>query len=163
MIDTRSAWVDKHEVVLVTYRPEELEYSALLEAAKEHGCASHAWATTDEQFTLAKSVLGGKAHRLEGKPRDAKESDQLYYLRTSPLRYLPLTPLQARRVNGARYGRKDVAKWLTPRQSALRPRIESLLKSSPDALKKLERPTSINELGAYTVELIKVLDAHEMK
>ena len=161
---TRSAWIDRHEVVTIEFLPEVVDYKTLLETAKEHGCASHAWATTDAQLEVARDLLGDKAATLEGEPRDAKESDQLYYLLNTSLRYLPLTPLQARRVNGALYTKgprteNAVERWLSPRQIELRDRIDKALGKDEKALSDLERPSDPRRLAEYTNALEKALTA----
>lgn len=149
VIDTRSAWIDSHEVVQVTYRPDQVGFGKLLDTAIQFGCAKRVWTTTGAQAEVASAKLGDAAVPFDGKLRDAKDSDQLYYIERSPYRYLPLTPLQARRVNGALYGKKDPAAWLSPRQTELLRRIESCLSKDKSALKGLERPSKIDALGAY--------------
>lgn len=156
--NTRSGWIDRHEVVIVEYRPAVVAYEALLESAKEQGCASHVWATTAAQLETAREVLGDRARELDGEPRDAKASDQLYYLRNSVLGYLPLTPLQARRVNGALYTKRDPGRWLSPRQTDLRERIEKTLAADSQALAELKRPSEIDQLDEYTEKLEAALE-----
>ena len=155
--NTRSAWIDRHEVVTVEFRPDVIDYRTLLRTAREHGCATHAWTTTDGQHKVARTLLGDKAARLDGEPRAAKASDQLYYLRNSDLRYLPLTPLQARRMNGALYTSDDAGRWLSPRQDAIRKRIEKALEKDEKALSRLERPADPKQLDEYTSELEEAL------
>jgi hypothetical protein len=160
VVHTRSAWIDAHEVVVVSYRPELLPYGDLVAAAMEHGCASRAWTTTDAQLAIARELLGSSAQRLAGKPRDAKESDQLFYLSKSPCRYLPLTPLQARRVNGALFQRAEISPWLSPRQEQLRSKVESLLQKRPKALEGLERPAQMDGLADHASKLASRLEEH---
>ena len=98
--------------------------------------------------------MGKRAFSLDGASiRAASESDQVYYLRHSPLRFLPLTPLQARRVNGALYHRQDVNAWLSPRQVELARSIKEKLAKSSSALNGLERPTDLAQLDEYEDEL----------
>lgn len=155
VIDTRSAWIGKHEIVEVTYRPGVTPYSELLDAAIGQGCADRVWTTTDAQAKEAASraKLAGKVETFDGKTRPAKDSDQLYYLERSKYAYLPLTPLQARRVNGALYLKKDPKRFLSPRQLELLEKVLDRHVASISGLEGLERPTSIDELGAYEAKL----------
>jgi hypothetical protein len=159
VIDTRSAWIGEHEVVEVRYRPDVTPYAELLEAAIAHGCADRVWTTTDAQRELASkhAKLTGKVAAFGGVTRPAKESDQLYYLERSPYAHLPLTPLQARRVNGALYLKTEPDRFLSPRQRGLLGAIRARLRSSPDGLEGLERPTTIDGLAAYEAELRALL------
>lgn len=50
-------------------------------------------------------------------------ADDKYHLRHSPLRFVPMTPLQRTRVNAALARAGDVDAWLSPRQRALRDAI----------------------------------------
>ena len=157
VLDTRSAWIGKYEVVNVIFDPSKVSYDALLEAAMKKGCASRAWTTTEAQAKVAAKRLESRATALTEKLRDAKESDQLYYLSRAAMNYLPLTPLQARRVNGAMYLRTNPEKWLSPRQLAQLKRVEAKLNKEATALKGFVRPTEIGELAAYSAKLDKAI------
>lgn len=151
---TVSGWIGKYEVVTVRFDPDALEYGALLGHANEHSCTTRIWTTSDAQHLAASKAFGDKAVALgETSIRDAKESDQIYYLRNSPLRFLPLTPLQARRVNGAMYLRQDYKPWLSPRQVVLLGQVNVALQKDGKALDGLERPADIDELDEYTAAL----------
>jgi hypothetical protein len=140
--------------VTVRFDEKKLSYERLLGHAKEHGCTTKVWAATDAHLAAARKVVGDRATLL-GKTsiRTAKESDQVYYLRNSPLRFLPITPLQARRVNGAMYLRNDIKPWLSPRQLELLAKVQALLAKKPNALDGLERPTDLAELDEYEAKL----------
>ncbi len=138
----------------VRFDESKLSYERLLAHAKEHGCTTKVWAATDAHLGAARKVVGDKASLLgETSIRVAKESDQVYYLRNSPMRYLPITPLQARRVNGAMYLRQDIKPWLSPRQLELLTKIQSALGKNPKALDGLERPADLTKLDEYEAEL----------
>lgn len=157
VLGTRSAWIGGHEVVNVTFDPSKVAYDALLKAAMEKGCATRAWTTTEAQAAAAKARLGNRAAPLTGPLRDAKESDQLYYLSRAAMNYLPLTPLQSRRVNGAMYLRTNPEKWLSPDQLGQLRRVEAKLAKEATALEAFVRPTEIGELAAYAAKLEKAL------
>ena len=141
-------------MVTVRFDAKKLSYEKLLAEAKEHGCASKVWTTRNSQLSPASKVVGDKAVAL-GKTtiRPAKESDQVYYLRNSPLRFLPLTPLQARRVTGAMYQRQDLREWLSPRQAELLASVTAKLAKNPKALDGLERPDDLAQLDEYKSKL----------
>lgn len=149
VVGTRAAWIGKHEVVEVRFRSGEAAYAELLAAAVEKGCAARVWTTTDAQHEVATKRVGDRAERFDGEVRVAKDSDQLYYLAQSVVRHLPLTPLQARRVNGALFAKGDPKAWLSPRQVELLTSIEAKLKQDAKALDTLQRPATIDELADY--------------
>ena len=127
VLGTRAAWIGKHEVVEVSFRSSATAYAELLTAAVEKGCAARVWTTTDAQHEVATKRVGDRAEKFDGEVRVAKDSDQLYYLERSAYRHLPLTPLQARRVNGALFVKDEPKEWLSPRQVELLTSIVALL------------------------------------
>ena len=145
VIDTRSAWIGKHEVVEVRFQPEATPFADLVRAAVAKGCADRVWTTTDAQRDVAARLVGEKAEALASDVRAAKEGDQLYYLERSVYRYLPLTPLQARRINGALYAKVNPATYLSPRQAATLEQLERALRDDENVMEGLRRP---HELGA---------------
>lgn len=148
VLHTRSAWIGRHEVVNVTFDPSKVGYDKLLKTAMEKGCATRAWTTTDAQAAAANARMGSRAEPLAEELRDAKESDQLYYLSRAAMKYLPLTPLQARRVNGSMYLRENPEEWLSPNQLAQLKRVEAKLAKHATALETFVRPAEIGELAA---------------
>ena len=76
VLDTRSAWIGKHEVVEVRFRPDVTPYSELIDTALEHGCADRVWTTTDAQLAVAKTKkkIAGKVETFDGRTRAAKDS-----------------------------------------------------------------------------------------
>ncbi|MCP3920732.1 MAG: hypothetical protein GY711_34835 [bacterium] len=157
MVSTRAAWHEGKEVVEVRYDAERLAFEDLLDHAVRGGAAAHVYTTTDRQLLAATTKLGARASKLKGDPRPSKDSDQLYYLRRSALNYVPLTPVQARRVNAAFGTQGDAGRWLSPRQRAWRERIQSALANDPKKLAGLRRPARVQELGGYELELAKRL------
>ena len=157
MVSTRAAWHEGKEVVEVRYDAERLAFEDLLDHAVRTGAAAHVYTTTDRQLLAATSTLGERTSKLKGEPRPSKDADQLYYLRRSELNYVPLTPVQARRVNAALGTKGDVARWLSPRQRALGERIAAALAKDSKKLAGLERPEQLEKLGRYAVELTRRL------
>lgn len=153
VVSTRAAWVGEREVVELEFRPSVLSFAALLDAAIERSCDQRVFATTDAQLDVARERVGGRAERLEGAPRAAKASDQLYYLGRSHLRFVPLTPAQARQVNAALGAMADPRPFLSPRQRVLAEKVSARLAKDPAALAGLSRPTDLVELDEYAAEL----------
>ena len=89
--------------------------------------------------------------------RKAPASEPLHRLRRSPLRLLPLTPMQARRVDAALTADGDPSAHLSPRQSLLRTRILRALRIDGQALQGMTRPEHIEELPGYQATLERVL------
>jgi hypothetical protein len=159
VVFTQAAWQEGNEVVEVRYRPEHISFEELLSAAEAKSCTTLVYTTTDEQLRVARARIGDKAKPRPAAPERSKESDQLYYLRLSPLRYLPLTPIQARQINAALGHEQDPSPWLSPRTAALAEEIEHVLASAPDALAGLERPAEVLALSNYERELRQRLAA----
>ncbi|MEO0649874.1 MAG: VPGUxxT family thioredoxin-like (seleno)protein, type 2 [Planctomycetota bacterium] len=151
VVDTRAAWIGRREVVEVTFRPAQLPFAQLLEAATKASCGQRVFATTDQQLAHARQQLGERAAVYTGNARSASASDQLFYLHRSPLRFLPLTPTQARRVNADLSPRSllDARRHLSPRQRVLLVEIEAALAREASALAGLRRPEAHAELGLH--------------
>ena len=155
VIKTRSAWIGSREVVEVKFHPDVLSFEALLDHAIRSSCDQRVYTTNDAQMAIAKKKVGDRVEKFDGKLRDAKDSDQLYYLGRSHLRFLPLTPAQARKVNAA-LGRKSSASpqdFLSPRQVELARKIHAKLKEDGEALRGLERPDDLGGLARYQAKL----------
>ncbi len=116
---TRAGWMDGREVVELRFDPKLISYTELLGQARKMNCLSEAFVRTEEHREIAAATLGAsKAKLVQADASDAKASDQLYYLRKSPLAKLALSPLQKTRINAALRVGGDAKKWLSPRQRA---------------------------------------------
>lgn len=155
VVSTRSAWIGKREVVEVKFHPDVLSYEELLDHAIRSSCDQRVYTTTKAQLDVARRKVGDRVEEFDGELRDAKASDQLYYLGRSHLRYLPLTPAQARKVNAAlgKQSREDPQDFLSPRQIELARRIHARLKTDGEALGNLTRPDDLVQLARYQAEL----------
>lgn len=165
VLATEAGWLDGREVVAVRFDPGRLDYATLVEAAGEMRCASVVYARSDEQLAVARKVVGGeRARRSEEAPRAPRDSDRKHYLERSALRHVPLTPLQALKVNAALGLKRDALVLLSPRQRVLYGRVRSALERDPAALGELLRPGAVGalvELAAYEAALVARLDALE--
>lgn len=157
---TRSGWRNNLEVVRVQYDPSLVDYKTLLTEAQKFDCASKVFAHTDSQLAAAMQAVGKKkSERVSGNMRDAKASDQKYYLLQTPARYLPMTELQATKVNSLIGSRKSVANALSPRQQKLLVRISEVLKKDKTALAGLKVPTDTSDFHSYQAKLESKLKA----
>ena len=122
MVSTKAGWLDKKEIVEVVFDPKVTPYAELLKAARCVKDPSTAYVYDAKLLDEAKQHAGEDAALTKAKPRDAKASDQKYYLRKTAYHYLPLTEVQAARLNamladGETKPRPDTV--LSPSQRAL--------------------------------------------
>ena len=116
---TRAGWMEGREVVELKFDPKRMSYEQLLLQARKMNCLSHAFVSTEAQRKTAAEALGASNATLaRGSAKDAKASDQLYYLKKSPLAKLALSPLQKTRINADLRVGRDAKRWLSPRQRA---------------------------------------------
>jgi hypothetical protein len=153
--NTLSGWAGDKEVVDVTFDPHVIDYAALVMEAKKMKCASTVFARSDEQLKVAADQVGDAAERLSAdhSPRTAKLSDQKYYLRNSPLRHLPLTALQATRINAALHAGEDVQQFLSPRQLEILSQIKAAVVADSAALEGYVFPLEADDLADYAKRL----------
>lgn len=162
VLSTRSAWIGDKEVVHLQYDPSRLAYADLVRNAHELECASTVYVVNQRQHDTAAGLVDESLIETIDEDtvvRDAKASDQKYALLQTNFRYLPLTELQAVKVNAALHaGQSDAARmWLSPRQLKLLERIEGCLKQDPDALAQMQRPEDEQQLAEYTASLSQAL------
>lgn len=150
---TRSGWRGGLEVVQVKYDPNIIQYKTLLDAAQKFDCATAVFTHTEAQQQVAKAQVGSKAKRVSGKMRDAKASDQKYQLLQTPLRHLPMTEMQATKVNSG-LSRGKVEELLSPHQQQLLKYITQVEKKDKTALAGMKPPTNSSSLLGYQQKLI---------
>jgi hypothetical protein len=126
VVATNAGWLGGREVVEVDFERAQIAESELRALAKKRGCGDF--------VARAKGV------------RDAKETDRKYHLRRTRWRYVPLSPLQASRVNAALARGNAPTPWLSPRQTTLYQQIASADRS---VFAGLERPEDVGELARY--------------
>ena len=154
---TRAGWLDGREVVEVSYDPRILTVGALTERAAKLSCADRVYVPERAQLDAARRIVGQRARLSDETPRDAKRSDQRYHLGRSTLRFVPLTPLQATRVNAALERRADTGALLSPRQRALHTRIGRAGEAELEALAALAAPKSLGAWEGYLERVDAIL------
>jgi hypothetical protein len=127
VVGTLPGFVRNEEVVDVWFDPLRVGYGALLKTALGLDCASTVYARSDAQLQIARKAVGDKAVRSDEKTRPDKEPK--YYLYRSDLRHLPMTELQAIRVNRALHRNGDPLLFLSPGQQ----RLLTAIRKRPEA------------------------------
>ncbi|MEM9411574.1 MAG: hypothetical protein AAGA30_10700 [Planctomycetota bacterium] len=159
VVSTKSAWRDGLEVVQLEFIPSVVDYSKLITIAQSFDCASKIFAHTDSQLTLARNIVGDRlTKRVSRAARDAKSSDQKYYLLHSLYRYLPLTQLQATKINARLKMKQPSEDLISPNQRQLLSRIKLRSKTSPQSLAGLKYPSEDSQLAKYQQQLLQKLE-----
>ena len=117
---TKAAWSGKHEVVEVKFDPKVTSYQKLAEQV--HGKSGWFALPVGAQCEVAKDV-GVRQVEFDGdRPVLRADREPKYYLLQTALRHVPMTELQAVRINAVVQGKGGLAKakkFLSPRQLAL--------------------------------------------
>jgi hypothetical protein len=153
VIAVEPGFVGGAEVVLVTFRPKYLAYADLVAHAERLDCALFVYTHSEEQARIARARIGDRAQPLASPMRKAAASEHLYHLQRTSLRFVPMTELQATRVNASLAQGADPAHWMSPRQRAIAQRIERVLRTDPERFAGLKRPSSTADLAGYTAEI----------
>ena len=162
VLDTHSAWLGDKEVVQVRFDPQVVDYRTLLQESRKVECASHVFATTDEQLEIARELVGNQVTRLtdEHVYREVRDTEQKYHLRQTLYRHLPLTVLQSTRLNAYVRQKKSAATirdLLSPHQVQILDQIKTVYEQNPQALSEFVFPDNDARLSAYQQKLEKAL------
>ncbi len=125
VLETRTGFLQGDEVVEVRFDPRKLSFGDLVSKARELECAGRVFARSDSQLSQARKVIGDAAARSD-EPMKPSLKDDKYQLRERPIAGVPMTELQAARVNAVVGAGKDPAEFLSPRQVELLRRLEAL-------------------------------------
>jgi len=99
ILSTNPGFMGGYEVVEVEYNPEIVSYEQLVKIAKINGVAKHLFAYDKDQKEIASKVLDNSfvSDIKSFKP----DSEPKYYLSKTVYKYIPMTSLQASKVNSA--------------------------------------------------------------
>ena len=164
VVNTRTGWLEGKEVVEVVFDPKRTSYEKLAERARCVEKPSTAFVHDAKHLDVAKKIARGDAKLSESVAKDTKTSDRRYYLRRSPCWLLPLTDVQAVRINavlgmkkGARMTTRDPKDLLSPSQQKLLVLVQEHWKAKRKVLGTLEPARSPAQFAAYEKRLRAVL------
>jgi hypothetical protein len=159
VLGTRIGMLDGLEVVEVAFDPAVLPYRQLVEKAKSFECADKVFARTDEQATVAGEVVGPNVVRSD-KAVDTSTTQQYHLHRTAAYYYLPLTALQATKVNAAIASQTDPDRYLSPGQLAMKAKIERAIANRDRRLADTEPDRSEEGITRYAEHLAGLVARH---
>jgi len=123
VVETQAGFMNGREVVSVKYDPSVIEYNDLLKSSNQASCASSVYTEDEAQVEATKNILGkGKVADL-GKFRQDREPK--YYLGKTVYRFIPMTQIQATKVNSLIGQRQLPDDLLSPRQLTLLKEIQA--------------------------------------
>ncbi len=126
VLATSPGFVGKEEVVEVTFNPAAITYDALIKKAISLKCADRVYTRNDDQHARATQWVSTNAVRSDEIARPDKQPK--YYLAQTPYKFVPMTRLQAARVNAAIYEKQDPNQFLSPSQI----RLLEVIEKAPD-------------------------------
>ncbi len=157
VLATRSGMMDQDEVVEVVYDPQVLGLDALVRSAQKMDCASAVYAHTADDLDQARKVVGDRAKPAPERARMVDDDQVKYALKRTPMARLPLTPMQAAKINADIRLEENPSRWLSPRQLKMLDSVKRLLEEDPAALDDFSPPGSIALLAEYQARLQKRL------
>jgi hypothetical protein len=122
VVSTRPGFLENREVVEVEYDPHVISYENLVKKALKAECTAPVFTRTEAQHRIATKIVGDIAVLSSDRIKPDKEPK--YYLSRTSLKFLPMTPLQAARVN-ATINEPDHRTLLSPEQLELLAFIEA--------------------------------------
>lgn len=146
VLRTRAGQSAGRPIVQVDFRPDQLSLRELIERSVADDPDALVYVHDDAQLLAAREVVGARAKREPARVRELELGEGRLRLGRSPLRFLPLTDLQATRVNAALGTGGDPFVWLSPRQRRLARHMLALMGDDEDLAAGLERPLGIAAL-----------------
>ncbi len=114
VVSTEAGFMDGHEVVKVKYDEERTSAKSIIKKAAAKRCADAVYVKEGPKKQFAFKDIPVKKYRAYRSDKETK-----YYLYKSPLRQVPMTELQALKVNRALATGSDPEEFLSPRQMML--------------------------------------------
>jgi hypothetical protein len=157
VLGTRTGMLKGDEVVEVDFDPAALDYRALAARATGMACFRKAYVRSDEQRAVAAGITPDVAPRTDA-PLDASNQQQ-YHLSLEPAYHLlPLTALQATKLNAALMAGEPPERFLSPSQLRLHEKLTRIVRGGDKlALYGLEQSLkpdrSLEGLPRYAAEV----------
>lgn len=114
VVATQPGFMQGREVVQIDFDPKVISYEDLLDRAKKMSCAQHVYTETSEQELWAEGIVGENA--VSEKSKFRLDHEPKYYLSKTNYQYVPMTPLQATKVNSRVGNGQSPNALLSPRQ-----------------------------------------------
>jgi hypothetical protein len=150
IVATRTGTIGSDEVVEAEYDPAKVDFKSLVSRMGRKSCFRKVYARTDGQQQAATAVTGA-VERSAAMVQPAEQ--QQFDLSQHPdYYYLPLTALQATKLNSALASDGDAQRFLSPRQRTMHDRLAKVLdrhKSAADHLSDLRPDRSRKGLADY--------------
>lgn len=154
VLATRIGMLHKREVVEVEFDALALDFKDLLKKARELDCLNRVYTRTDAQQKIAEASVGRLAERTDVEI-DAR-TRQKYHLVNTPLyAWLPLTPIQAARVNSALAHGESPDRFLSPSQKQYKTRLAAHLTRVPFLLKDVTPARTLDAFPRHCETLEK--------
>jgi len=109
VLSTEPGYMNGHEVVKIEYNPYITSLEKIVPIANRVNCADEVY--VDEKINVNVPVKKTSSYR--------KDQDDKYYLSRTPYKVIPMTSLQASKVNSAIGSRQSPEQYLSPRQIEL--------------------------------------------
>jgi hypothetical protein len=120
--ETEAGYMDGKEVVRFKYNPDAVAYVDIIAEASKMQCADGAYTNDEKEYDVASKLLKSNSKKLKAYKQDR---DPKYYIQNTNYQYLPMTALQAQRVNTALGSNQNPDEFLSPRQLDLMEYVSS--------------------------------------
>lgn len=121
--ETKPGFMGGREVVQVKYDPSVISYEELAGTAKNARCNSHVYTDDKGEKKKAAGIVG--VGNISSESDFRLDGDVKYYLSKTHLRFVPMTELQAARVNSQIGKSAPYADILSPRQLAIAEKVKT--------------------------------------
>lgn len=157
VLETHAVQMPEGEAVRVTYDHTRLPFARLVAEAERRGCADRVYARDTEELETARRIVGSRARRSDERASEPGPGDHRHALGRSSLRFLPLTPMQAMRVNSALAEGTDPRRLLSPRQWALAASLATASAAERAHLAEIAPPADLDAWPAYAARVDEIL------
>jgi hypothetical protein len=128
VLGTRTGMLNGDEVVEVDFDPAALDYRTLATKATGMACFRKAYVQGDDQRALVSTMTGRVAAR-KSEPLDASNQQQFQLSLEPAYHLLPLTALQATKLNAALAAGEPPERFLSPSQLRLHEKLNRIVRS----------------------------------